>query len=233
MAIPVGKASGGISGIADIQVIEGEGGNWELSVKLDGKAMRVFGSDVPCKPSTKLNKAFVKLNSEGSVVWQLSPTPGSYPVRFKEFGHKKDMPPEPYMADAKVGTARDGRKFEIPAMLKFTAVFEVTKGPSKHLTATLSIPYAFLPYTAPGETQPSLAMIAGRGKGKLEEFLRDAGMDFNADSIPWSENVLPALEEMLKSKNLELIAEVSGKDGSGYGYINTLTEMPKVDDDED
>lgn len=227
MAIPVGKSGGGISGIADIQVLEGKDGNWELSVTLDGKVTRVFGSDVPCKPSAKLKKAFVKLNSEGSVVWQISPEPGNYIVRFLEFGHKKDMPPEPFMADAKVGTARDGRKFEIPAMLKFTATFEVIKGAGKHLTAVMSIPYAFLPYTAPGETQPSLAMIAGRGKGKLEEFLRDAGMDFNADSIPWSENVLPVLEEMLKSKNLELVAEV----GNG-GWINSLTEVPEVDDED-
>jgi len=56
---------------------------------------------------------------------------------------------------------------------------------------------------------------------KLEDFMNKCGFDWVRDSIPWSDNILPELQKILRSKDLKVQATLSEK-----GWVNELVDLP-------
>jgi hypothetical protein len=211
MPVVIGSGSGK-SGLAEFSVLSDK-----VRVHLDGKTYEIFSEDAPALPPN-LKKGFVKMNAEGTVIWSVAPPPGTYFVQLVRFTAKKDMPPTAYMSPEKT-FSKGSKTGVIPAQLMFTAQFDVMAGAYKGLTASMSLAYAFKPFDE--RSANPVAMIMGNGIKKLENFLALTGMDFMLDDIPWSDNVLPALEKMLVSRKKVASAEVGDK-----GWINELSAIP-------
>ncbi len=215
MAINVGTVAG-IEGEAEVFVTNQ--GTIRLTMVEGGKRFEIFKDDAPNVPDT-VQKAFVKLNAEGTKIWSIAPLPGTCFVKLLKFSSKENEPPIPWMSKERM-FEKGGQKGIIKPQLMFTVQYIVTSGPNKGLTCSMSVPYAFKPWTEGAETP--VAQIAGQGVRKLEEWLRINGIDFVQDSIPFSENILPALEKMLLPRAKTLIAEVGKR-----GWINSLMAAPE------
>lgn len=164
----------------------------------------------------KTGTFFVTLSSDESKIYSVRPPKGSYWAKFKNFSHKKDELPIYREVAADVKRKKTGETYPVPAHLEFTALFKVTKGDFSWMELPYFMWYAFKAYANSGETA-----ISGRGSQKVEEFLVACGFDFMKDSIPYSENVLPALEKLIVEKDQDVMITVNE-----YGYIDTLFAAP-------
>ena len=140
----------------------------------------------------------------------------------KEFTHAKDQPPIPKEKASKTVQTRKGGVFTIPGHLEFTAVLEVVKGKCKGMTLLTTLWYCFERWE---DTTYSIYFAPpgfGREKDKWDAFANAFGIDPERDSIPFSENVLPDLETLLKSKKKALgMAKVEN------GWVQELFPAPE------
>jgi len=168
-------------------------------------------------PKVLDGKFFVELSSDESKIRACRPPKGSYWAKFSHFSHQKDKPPNVKEVPADVKRKRTGETYPVPAHLEFTAVFKIIKGDFVWMELPYSMWYAFKVYGSSGE-----CAISGRGSQKVEEFLVAVGFDFMKDSIPYSENILPSLEQMIQEKDGGVMITINE-----YGYIDTLFAAPK------
>jgi len=163
-------------------------------------------------------KYFVNLDPDAVRIVSVRPPRGAYMAKFTNFAHKKDEPPTFRQVAMRTGQKKDGSTFVIKPHLEFTAVFEVASGDFKGFEIPHSMWYCFEPF----ETDPNEAQLVGQGRGKVEAFLQAVGYDFLEDSIPYSDNVLPAMEKTILEKDKEVVLSLNQ-----YGYVQDLTEAPK------
>lgn len=211
-----------------IQVKQGERGPTgkarvsisEKKVKVtftDGDVYDLLPEDCPKYLTTygKSGNYGVSLDRDGVKMYAARPIGGTHVGKFFKFGHKEGEPPAPKVVPGGVRTKKDGTRFTVDDTLQFTALFVITSQEYKDFELSMMIPYAFKEFS--GE-----AGICGKGMKKLEEFLKAVGIDFETDTIPFSDNVLPALEKIIKAKNVSLIFELSPE-----GYIDKMMKAPK------
>ncbi len=213
------KSSRGPSGVATLRVMAKH-----VIVVLDGDEYS-FNKDSEKVPEALLNApiaknsaafdASVTISARGDQLFNVRPADGSHVVKFKNFTHKKDSPPVPKLIAAKfVPTDKGG--FTIDEHLQCTAIFEIVGGKFKGMDLIYTMWYLW------EDDGTGVALLEGFPK-KLKEntdFLNEVGLD-KEDVIPFSDNVLPYLEELILGYDGELIATLNGK-----GWIDNIGPLP-------
>ena len=202
----------GPSGLARVTV-----GKEKVTVAFkDGDTYEIFREDAP--DEIKAGEYIVSINADKTKIMGVQPPKGTYFAKFVGFSHKQDEAPIYREVAAREGTnSKTGDKFYIKRHLEFTAIFEVTKKDFAGLQIPFNMWYCF----EPDDQYPGESLLIGSGRGKVEDFLSALGFDFLNDSIPYSDNVLPQLQETLLSKDTELVLTVNDK-----GYIDEVVTSP-------
>jgi len=195
------------------------------SVNLDETTYNFSAEQTP--PLLFSGEMYVRLSQDASKFWDFKPAGGTHIVKFLKFSHKEDAPPE---YSFKRGGPRPGY-YEQDSYFT-TALFEIVAGPFEGVIVARYTPLTdtssnFLIYgaedNATGETVTGFKVSSNTNARayKLEDFMNKCGFDWVRDSIPWSDNILPELQKILRSKDLKVQATLSEK-----GWVNELVDLP-------
>lgn len=160
---------------------------------------------------------FVKMNKEGTKLYNVNP-PGnkSYFCRFAGFSHEKDKPPVPRSIPSRSITTAAGKSFTFPEHMGTYAQFKIQSGDYEGLMITNEVAYAFAPY---GENNTCLK---GTGSKKTEEFLTVCGFDLSTEDIPYSDNLLPYIQEKILDHDILLIVKLTET-----SFVESITQAPE------
>jgi len=170
-------------------------------------------------------KAFVSLDAGETKIRGFRPYEGKFLCNFVDIYCRTDddgdeQPPEPVLVEAKQISWTKGGKTQsatIPTHQEFTAVLELVGSEWEGTKAFLNLWYMF------EDDGTGAAMQVGRGSeiDKVNKFLKCAGFDFVNDGLKYSDNVLPALRKLLKTKGPhEFLVEF------GKGYTKGVEDLP-------
>ena len=108
--------------------------------------------------------------------------------------------------EAGIRTRSDGTRFPSPGGKAFNLSFEIAGGPFEGAQIRRMLDYNFVEDEGSGE-----AKIRGDniGNKKLYGTFLSCGVDLNEVSVPYSENILPALDKLLAKKKapVQLVIE--------------------------
>lgn len=155
----------------------------------------------------------IRLSADGTDLYSIRPIEASVVVRFEKFASQKDMPPMPKLQK---GGPREwnGKKWNAPDKLVFTAVLKIVSKRYRGMEIPYIMDYTFRQWEDTNET----AIPYGKKRqNQVLEFLKLFGWDDEEDNIPYSDNVLPFLEKLLKAKNTKVLASIK------KGYIETIS----------
>jgi hypothetical protein len=170
-----------------------------------------------CLPmANQLESCTVRTNGGGDMLYSLYPTGGTHIVRFKRFVAKPGELPMPRMVEGKDVKLRDGRSYYKPEHLQFTVLLEILNGDWEGAEMPLFLEYNF------GRDKDGTAYLNGsKGQNKkVYDFLELAGFDVVQESLAYSDNVLPYLEQILSERDEPFMVTMEN------GYIKTLAEVP-------
>lgn len=179
----------------------------------------IIGEDV-WKAERPLGVFKVTLNDKKDRLVGIGALPGVYVMSFEKFGKRDALDvPQPWPLRGGLRTSKSGNTWMQPDALKFTVILKIhdSRSPKNDgLTATGMMSYIFERDKITGD-----AYYTGTGweMETLELFLKVAGFDFLNDEIPYAGNVLPALEELLKSRDVKFQAEINEK---GFVVANSF-----------
>jgi len=162
----------------------------------------------------KDGRFIVTLDKENTRIKYASVPRGVYLAKFTGFSHKEGEQPMYRTVEFSPKTA--WRDFPIPRHLEFTALFEVIDNPKDEYNGfpiPLNLWYIFYDYDGTGTT----TAFGGQGETRLGDFLLATGIDMVTDSIPYSDNVLPALEKMLLEKGKTVAMVINDK-----GFVKSI-----------
>ena len=138
---------------------------------------------------TKVRRFDIGLSSDTTRLSKLSPLNGSFVVGFLGFsrgGRGPESPPIP-----KTGTGKYGEYRHMSALLQI--LMNADNGFKGMRT------YGWLHYKFAEAEEDGEIVAATWGHGiqstRLNGFLQGIGLDFEVDSIPWSDNTLPFIED--------------------------------------
>lgn len=189
------EANFGPSGEAQINVL-----GQQLQIVFTGNneivnlPISVLPPNVPSAKKLPANKKyFVSVNGKRDGLSMFVPMTGSVVVKFIGFKKARNQPIAlPQRPRKDVGVNKDGTTYP-KDWLEFTAVCEVIDAPYTGLEIGVKLRYYF------GEGANGLAGIRGQGKHslKLARFLEVVMGDASLVKVPFSDNILPALEALL------------------------------------
>ncbi|HEY5989911.1 MAG TPA: hypothetical protein VIV12_26535 [Streptosporangiaceae bacterium] len=186
------KFNKGLRGEADLRQV---GKNWQ--VRLNGEIYEFGKLDVPAniQPGTW----WVELSGKGDKFYSIGPVEAVVDVKFARFGGKTDAAPTPlYDAGGPKTNPATGQEWIADPSLSMIAVLDIV-GPAKYRGMTTRV---FLPYLyVVDEIDPQFAKHLGTPKAieKIEAFEHAAGLG-ESDNLPYSDNVLPALQALLQKR---------------------------------
>ena len=207
----------GPKGLASVKVLKN-------SVKVTFSSGKVWeGSSDECPDGIfSTPEAFVSLDREETKVRGFRPFSGTFIASFVELWHKKDMQPAPSLKPAKGINWLDKKTGEprsttIPTHQEFTAVLQLHGEPWDGLKV-----FAYPWYMFEEDTDGTSKQVGpGNEITKVNALLRFIGFDFANDTISYSDNVLPELQLILKSKGEHVFMVEIDK-----GYIKQYKAMP-------
>jgi hypothetical protein len=174
-----------------------------------------IADEYPYKILTGKN-LYVALSADESNIIAIRPYAGTYPIRFFGFTHQEGEPPTYKEEAARIVNYRDKntgqqKSFPAPARLVFFSLLEIVSEPEAGICYPFKVPYA-----VDRNAQTGNMMIAGApGDAKaMRVFMEMWGYDFMNDEIPFSSNILPDLEEILKGNDILKLVNVEA------GWIN-------------
>lgn len=183
--------------------------------------------NVKTRNPVKAGDWFVCVSEKGDTLVSVSPPQDNrYTLKFAEFPHAADSLPEPRVneggprtwVDKKTGLTK---KAVFDDSLDFSAVVEVVGGPYAGSTGRMTVPYAII-----GDDKTGYAKLFG-SQSQVEKcgtFLAVAGA---TDPVPFSDNILPDLEAILKEA-AENGHVFTGKVNAGRVYdLEPIMEAPK------
>ena len=205
----VRKKSYGRSGLAKVKKT---GSQYEIRFDDDGWKINIEQEDVP--ECMREGEMYVTLDEYNTKVVSIRPQGKAYYARFSGFWAEEGKLPS--FRDVKFQPATRTRNWDIPSHLEMTAQFKI-EGDKQWEGFLVSKPlsYCFMNYEDSGEVA-----LTGWGSKKTEQFLTELGIDMRKDSIPYSENVLPVLQDMLRDRNVKLILNMKN------GWINDISAAP-------
>jgi hypothetical protein len=136
----------------------------------------------------------ITMSQENDRIRYVKPVDGTYLCKFKEFAHKEGEQPIFKVVEP---TKWAGRHLE------FTMVLKIVKGDYEGLDITRNLWYVFERWENTDEIQ-----FGGKGSKNLEDAFISLGLDLSVDAPPYSENILPALQDILLKKDKTALAIV-------------------------
>ena len=194
----------GDSGLATVKVFDDK-----ILVTFDDPPQKfeILPEDAPKGVVLKNLKYNSTMAQENDKIRYIKPKDGSYLVKFKEFAHKEGEQPTFKVVEPNKWAGRH---------LEFTMVMKITKGDYEGLEITRNLWYIFEKFEQTDEIQ-----FGGKGSRNVEDALTAFGMDLIEDSPPYSENILPALQEILLKKDVTALAIVE------KGFVKKIEEAPQ------
>jgi hypothetical protein len=210
--------------------VEVQGKNLSVKMKTGGKSylfpLSDLGDALPDARRFKTGDYFVSISSREDKLWSVRPLVGTYFVKFKRFKRadsKTDIP----TFERKQRQADFG---EGPVNIdehKMTAVMEIQSGDNAGLSLTASLVYSNGP-----TSERSYGMLDdGAGKMKFKgrskdvqrtvAFLTSAGYSLDNDEVEFSDNMLPAIEEILLERDRTFMVTLNAK-----GWPDTFAPAP-------
>ena len=153
----------------------------------------------------------ITLDKEGFKIMSVRPPKGFYKVAFTGFVHKDGELPTPRTKEKSPPTAT--RSWEIPNHQDFTALYTVSDTNKKYGGLVISVTQVYAFYNHDDE----IAGISGYGSKRLEEWLSGMGFNPQRDSIKYSDNILPWLEEKLIGMKTVYVLYIDEK-----GFVKSL-----------
>jgi hypothetical protein len=177
----------------------------------DGQTFDILPEDIYEGVKVVDGTYFVGLNAEGNKIRSTRPVKGTYRCKFDHFGGKKDEPPIYY--------EKKTDNFGNPPHLEFWIIFKVVDKEFAGFEIARSYWYCFKRDNSP-EFEGKI-MLSGSGSRTMEELLQELGVPLEDISFDYSDNILPELFKLIKSKDKELVVTVGDK-----GYVKSVTQMP-------
>lgn len=209
-----------LRGLADVRVRD----DAELVIQFEDGDRFIVPYDMSVVGLVDDGKYRVSLSSDGSTLFGIVPANGTFVVRYDGMVAAKGELPTPKMITGGPRKTKDGKKTWIaPDYLAFTVLLRIVSANCKRMTIPYQLNYSFEQYKDTDETSIPLGTKAFE---RTATFLQLAGMDFNKDSIPFSENVLPYLDKLFSTRNTKFQVVVKN------GYIDSAFELaPILEDD--
>jgi hypothetical protein len=138
---------------------------------------------------------WVNMNKDGTVLYSQSPLRTQDRARFVQWAGKPGAIPEPrYDAGGRNMTTKDGRSFITQPSVSMDAVYEITTGKYKGLTAVWLGPYIFVP-----DSKGCVGLEGGaKQMDKAEGWMEAHGITKQVERLAYQENLLPRLAALLK-----------------------------------
>jgi len=170
----------------------------------------------------KGGKMYVELSSDGGRLRRVRPVDEVVTVGFLGFTRPEGSAiPVP---QTKVREWRDKQTGTIRRRetLRFTAVMAILEEPWVGCRIYGPLEYRFRPKEVNGETVMGIPGRSARDYLRLIGFLEAAGLDFEVDDIPVSDNVLPGLEELLLERQRPFLCTLGDT-----GWPEEYSKLPK------
>lgn len=218
MPIPSKTYGKGRSGVANVSI---SGEKVTVTFEDNDQVISCLLADAPSY--IRPGRQAITLNSNNTEIYGARPIGGTYRAIFAGFAARENEPPTIREVAAKSGVSKAGKPYKITSHLEFTALFDVVSGKWKGYRLVYNLPYGFTRYDQKDDDTP-ITQVSGT---KLIDFLQILGMDFDADTLPWSENVLPYLEKLLAARKRQLVISLNEN-----GWVKDISEPPDEDDEE-
>lgn len=181
---------------------------------LDEELSFQVGSDkVLFNPATTIDgRVFTDVSSDKSKLMSVRPLVGTFFVKVKEFAKPEGQLPAPRHYEIPV----DGGK-RLWIYDAYTVLLEVVTGAWTGTVIPVNVHYTFIDS---GDGEYASLELGGKHNSTAVVFLECAGLDFDADSIPLSENVLPWLEKIIVERGRTFMAIVND------GYVSAFAFAP-------
>lgn len=136
---------------------------------------------------------YVQVSKDKTKLLDVRPARGTFIVKVKGFAKRKDQEPTPRHYEG-MGTKANGETFPYKYD-GFTVLLEVAEG-EKWMGTTIPCFLRYL-FVDAGDGTTAGVKVGTNHAETLVNFLELAGLDPEVDTIPYSENVLPWLEQTL------------------------------------
>jgi hypothetical protein len=208
-----------LRGLADVRVRD----DAELVIQFEDGDRFTVPYDMSAVGMIEDGKYRVSLSSDGAQLFGIVPASGTYIVRYDGMVAAKGELPAPKMITGGPRKTKDGKKTWIaPDYLAFTVLLRIVSAKNKRMTVPYQLNYSFEQYK---DTDETVIPLGTKPLERTATFLQLAGMDFNRDSIPFSENVLPYLDELFRDRNAKFQVVLKN------GYVDQAFELaPELDD---
>jgi hypothetical protein len=204
MGTPRKESGTSKSGVADVKSTAAK----VMVTFVDGGDNFVFPpEDVPEYMEDFNGRCFVATNRDQTTVVFAAPHKGQHLIRFKEFWHKENEPPQiDHDPGGRKLPTKKGGFWTTPEQFTFSVTYEIVAGEYKGWPMR----QRFLPYDgffqAEGEEGEPIAGVMDK---RLEDWLAKVGYDFDTDTLPWSENVLVPLQKILRKRKKLITGQAS------------------------
>lgn len=162
----------------------------------------------------------VRMSKDATELYGMFPADGNHFVRFLKFSAQENQLPAFRDIARVIKNGPNGESYPVEAHREFTALLEIVGGsPYDGMVIPLTLWDLFHEYE--GVTALKTGRYKAYKKVLVKPFLELAGMDFLNDTLEYSENILPALEKLLKQRDTVFFCNVQ------EGWVNTLSPAPE------
>lgn len=161
-------------------------------------------------------RMYAEASGNKQTLWGLRPLSGSFYVKFAGIAKAEGQVASPRRYEGTF-TANDGtvQKYSYEA---FIPLFEITRGSWEKTIFPGFLRYKF---ALTNDGQEMGLRTRGKHAELLAQFLECAGLDFDIDTLPVSENVLPWLETTLVDRGRQFMLVVEN------GYVAAFAPVPE------
>lgn len=209
-----------LRGLADVRVRD----DAELVIQLEEGERYVVPYDMSAVGEVTDGRYRVSMSSDGSTLFGITPSTGTFIVRYDGMVGQEGKLPTPKLVQGGPRKTRDGKKTWLaPDYLAFTVLLRVLSKNCKRMIIPYQLNYSFEQYK---DTNETVIPLGTKMLERTASFLQLAGMDFNTDSIPFSDNILPFLDDLFASRNTKFQVVLKN------GYVDQAFELAQVLDED-
>ena len=163
-----------------------------------GELYTIDKADIPAychlpAEGKQIKEASFSLNTAGTVLHGIHPWNGKFFAEFVKFQAKENEQPRWRIQPGGPRTGKDGRFWMAEDKAVFTIICRITSGDFQDCEFAINMDYLFQP------DDDGYAILVGKSKGvkAVEDFIRLVGVDYDTLAIRYTDNVLPALEDVI------------------------------------
>ncbi len=176
----------------------------------------VQGNPVNTTP-VKTARVYAEVSGDKKKLFGVRPLTGSFFAKIRDFAHAEDQLPTPRRYE---GMARKKNGETFPYNFEgFTVLVEITTGEWAGTIFPSMLRYLFMDA---GDGETAGIRTSGKHAQILANFLENAGLDFDTDTIPLADNILPWLESELVGRAEKFMIVVN------KGYIDSYAPAPAL-----